>query len=550
MLRSLNIVEFILVKRLELEFGPGFSVLTGETGAGKSILLDALGLALGGRAEAGMVRKGANRAEVVAEFDCAERPVLQAWLAENDLAGDPGVCLLRRTLEAEGRSRAYINGSPVTLQQLKEVGELLVDIHGQHAHYSLLKPAVQRQILDSYAEAEGLAEAVAQLYRAWLEAKQRRLEAEQRLHGSLAERERLAWTVEELTALRFKLEEWQALQEGHSRLAHAAELLAGVQAAHTALAGEDGGALSRIKAVQGRLADLAEIDPSLVGPMKLLESGLIELDEAAHELLRYAERVELDPAALAQAEARIVAITSAASKFRVKPAELPQVLESAQAQLLELEQLSDPASLAEAERVAEAAYRQQAAALSARRKAGAERLAQAVTQGMQVLALQGGRLAVELKPGEPSSHGLESVEFQVSPHVGQGLHALAKTASGGELSRIGLALQTVLSAVSGAPTLIFDEVDAGIGGGVAEVVGRMLAELGQGRQVLCVTHLPQVAARAGAHYSVSKTGRGGEVASQVKLLDAQARVDEIARMLGGVKITETTRRHAGEMLAG
>ncbi|MBI5937304.1 MAG: DNA repair protein RecN [Betaproteobacteria bacterium] len=549
MLRSLNIVEFILVERLEIEFGPGFCVLTGETGAGKSILLDALGLALGGRAEAGMVRKGADKAEVVAEFDCGQLTALQAWLAENDLRGDPGVCLLRRTLEAGGRSRAYINGSPVTLQQLKEVGERLVDIHGQHAHYSLLKPAVQRQILDGYADAEPLVEAVARCFRAWGEAKQRRQEAEQRLQGSLAERERLAWTVEELTALRFNAEEWQALQEGHGRLAHAAELLAGVQAAHAILAGEDGGVLARVKAAQGSLADLAQLDSRLAEPMKLLESGAIELDEAAHELLRYADRVELDPVALAQAEARLAAITSAANKFRVKPSELPHLLASAQAQLIELEQLSDPAGLAEAERAAEADYRTQAQALSARRKAGAGRLAQAVGQAMQGLAMQGGRLAVELKPGEPGSHGLESVEFLVSPHAGQGLHALAKTASGGELSRIGLALQTVLSAVSGAPTLIFDEVDAGIGGGVAEVVGRMLAELGQGRQVLCVTHLPQVAARAGTHYSVSKAGRGAALASHVKLLDAQERVEEVARMLGGVKITETTRRHAGEMLA-
>ena len=549
MLRSLNISEFILVDRLELDFSAGFCVLTGETGAGKSILLDALGLALGSRAEAGMVRAGAAKAEVVAEFDCSALPAMQAWLTENDLTGDPGLCLLRRTLEAGGRSRAFINGSPVTLQQLKEAGEFLVDIHGQHAHYSLLKPAAQRNILDDFAGAASLAQDVAGRYRDWQSASQRRQEAETRLQQSRAERERLSWTVEELLALRFNADEWRDLQEGHSRLAHAAELLSGVQTAHEVLA-EEGGALGQIKAVQARLADLAQIDSRLAEPMKLLDSSLIELDEAAHELSRYADRVELDPSALAEAETRIAAITSAAHKFRVKPADLPDLLASAQAQLLELEQLSDPAALAEAERAAEQAYMKQAEALSKSRRAGAKRLGDLATEAMQGLAMQGGRLAVELKPAEPGAHGLEAIEYQVSPHTGQGLHALAKTASGGELSRTGLALQTVLSAVSGAPTLIFDEVDAGIGGGVAEVVGRLLAELGQGRQVLCVTHLPQVAARAGMHFLVSKGDRGGKVVSQVVELGSKDRVEEIARMLGGVKITETTRRHAGEMLTG
>lgn len=550
MLRSLHIVEFVLVERLELEFGPSFSVLTGETGAGKSILLDALGLALGGRADSGMVRAGAARAEVSAEFECTDLARLLSWLDENDLVGDPGVCLLRRTLESSGRSRAFINGRPVTLQQLKEAGEFLVDIHGQHAHYSLLKPAIQRQILDGYAGAETLADTVARHYREWLEARQRRQQAEQRMQESQVERERLAWTVEELTALRFDAGEWQALQEGHSRLAHAAELLAGAQAAQAVLAGDEGGALAQVKAAQGHLASLAEIDPRLAESLKMLESGWVELNEAAHELLRYADRVDLDPAALAEAEARIAAVTAMAHKFRARPAELPALLASARAQLLELEQLSDPASLAEAERTAEASYRRQAAALSESRQAAASRLAKAVSKAMQGLAMKGGCLAVELTPCEPGGHGLEDIEFQVSPHSGQGLHALAKTASGGELSRVGLALQTVLSAVSGAPTLIFDEVDAGIGGGVAEIVGRLLADLGRSRQVLCVTHLPQVAACADTHYSVSKAKQSGSLATQVRCLAAQERVDEVARMLGGVTITETTRRHAEEMLGG
>lgn len=548
MLRSLNISDFVLVDRLELEFGPGFSVLTGETGAGKSILLDALGLALGGRADAGMVREGAARAEVVAEFECP--PELQVWLAEQELEGDPGSCLLRRTLEVGGRSRAFINGRPVTLQQLKEAGEWLVDIHGQHAHYSLLKPALQRQILDRYAGAEKAARDVAQAYKDWLEATERRRQAEQQAQERQAERDRLLWVVEELAALRFSLDEWQALQESHQRLAHAAELLSGAQQVNAALAEDEAGILALLKAAQGRLAGLAEIDPKLAEPLKLLDSGLIELTEAAHELTRYSDRLELDPAALAQAEARIAAVTSAAHKFRVKPGELPELLARSQAQLAELEQLTDPAALAEAERAAEAAWHKAAAALSRLRQAGAEKLARAVTQAMQGLAMKGGRFAVALHECAPGVHGQEEIEFQVSPHSGQGLNTLAKTASGGELSRIGLSLQTVLSGVSGTPTLIFDEVDAGIGGGVAEILGRMLAALGAERQVLCVTHLPQVAACAGTHYSVSKAKKAGAVVSQVRQLKPAERVDEVARMLGGVTITETTRRHAEEMLGG
>ncbi len=548
MLRALTITDFVLVDRLELEFQPGFSALTGETGAGKSILLDALGLTLGARADSGVVREGAERADLTAEFDGTGLPGLAAWLDEMGLDDDGGACLLRRSIDANGRSRAFVNGRPVTLAQLKEAGEFLVDIHGQHAHYSLLKAATQRQILDAHAGAKALAQRVAEAYRAWREAVLRREEAERSAHARQAERERLVWTVEELGALRFSAEEWAGLQEGHRRLAHAAELAAGAQQAHAALAGDETGILAQLKAVQGRLAELAGIDGRLQELARLLESGLIDLGEAAHELSRYGDRVELDPAALAEAEARIAAVTAAARKHRVKPEEIPALLEDARRRLAELDQLTDLAALGDAERGAEAVYREAAQALGAQRRSGAERLARAATQAMQGLAMKGGRFAVELHPCEPGAQGLEEVEFQVSPHAGQGLKPLAKTASGGELSRIGLALQTVLSGSSGAPTLIFDEVDAGIGGGVAEVVGRMLADLGASRQVLCVTHLPQVAARAARHYVVSKAKKDGQMVSGVAVLGPGERVEEIARMLGGVTITETTRRHAEEML--
>ena len=550
MLLSLTLADFVLVDRLELDFHAGFSVLTGETGAGKSILLDALSLVLGERADAGVVRAGTQRAEVAAEFSLDDLPELAAWLAENDLAGEEGVLLLRRVIEAGGRSRAFINGRAATAQQLKAAGEHLVDIHGQHAHYSLLKSAEQRRLLDAYAGTTPLAAEVAAAFRAWREARTRRENAENHAGEQEAERERLNWTVNELAALNFTLEGWGAGQEEHRRLAHAADLLAGAQAA-AALLDDDGDCvLGRLKDARGKLADLAEIDPGLGEHLGMLESAADTLHEAARELTRYAERVDLDPQALAAAEARIAAVQDAARKFRIRPEEIPVHLAAAQAQLAELGAAGDLKALRRAEAAAEAGYRARAEKLTTERRAAAGRLDQAVSAAMQQLAMQGGAFAAGLIPGEPAAHGLEEVEFSVSPHAGQGLKPLAKTASGGELSRIGLGLQTVLSGVSGAPTLIFDEVDSGIGGGVAEIVGRLLADLGRQRQVLCVTHLPQVAARAAQHYQVSKTTQAGQALSRVVRLERDARVEEVARMLGGVKITEATREHAGEMLGG
>ncbi len=550
MLLSLSIADFVLVDRLDLDFQAGFAALTGETGAGKSILLGALALVLGERADAGVVREGASRAEVAAEFAADRVPGLNAWLADNDLAGDDGVLLLRRVVEAGGRSRAFVNGRSATAQQLKEAGEFLVDIHGQHAHYSLLKSAEQRRLLDEYAGCANLAAATAERHRAWRAASARR-EAAQRQAGELdAERERLAWTERELAALAFTADGWQTLQEDHRRLAHAADLVAGARAAGALLDGDETGLLDRLRALRHQLADLAGIDPALAGPLALLESAGESLHEAERELSRYADRVDLDPEALNDAEQRLAAIQAAARKFRLKPEEIPEHLAATRARLAQLGGDADPEALARAETEAEAAYRKDAGALSGLRRKAAAKLAKAVTAAMQQLAMQGGRFEVELPAGEPAAHGLEEVEFQVAPHAGQGLKPLAKTASGGELSRVGLALQTVLSGVSGAATLIFDEVDAGIGGGVAEIVGRLLADLGNSRQVLCVTHLPQVAARAAGHYRVSKASRNGRAVSEVTLLDADARVGELARMLGGVTITEATRAHAAELLGG
>jgi DNA repair protein RecN (Recombination protein N) len=550
MLLSLTLSDFVLVDRLELDFHAGFSVLTGETGAGKSILLDALSLVLGERADSGVVREGTQRAEVAAEFSLDGLVDLQAWLEENDLAGEEGSLLLRRVIDANGRTRGFVNGRAATAQQLKAAGEFLVDIHGQHAHYSLLKSAEQRRLLDAYASAAPLAAAVADAFRAWRDARARRENAESHAGEQEAERERLTWTVNELGTLEFTQDGWTALQEDHRRLAHAAELLAGAQSVASQLDDDGDCVLARMKEARGRLTDLAEIDPALSEHLGLLESAADTLHEAARELVRYAERIDLDPDALAAAEAHIAAVQDAARKFRLRPEDIPMHLAEAQGLLDELGEAGDIEALRHAEDAAEAAYRKLAGALSERRGEAAVRLAQAVTAAMQQLAMLGGAFEAGLIPGEPAAHGLEEIEFRVSPHAGQGLKPLAKTASGGELSRIGLALQTVLSNVTGAPTLIFDEVDSGIGGGVAEIVGRLLAELGRTRQVLCVTHLPQVAARAAQHYQVSKSTQAGHALSRVVRLDSETRVEEVARMLGGVKITEATRDHASEMLRG
>lgn len=548
MLLSLTLADFVLVDRLGLDFHPGFSVLTGETGAGKSILLDALALVLGERADSGVIRTGAERAEISAEFDPAEVPGLTAWLEEQDLAGDEGLLLLRRVVEAGGRSRAFINGRPATAQQLKAAGEFLVDIHGQHAHYSLLKSAEQRRLLDAYAGATELAGQVGEAWRLWREARARCQAAESRSGELAAEREQLEQTVNELGALAFTSESWQALQEDQRRLAHAAELQQGAQRAADALEGDEAGLLTQLRGVRTRLADLAAIDPVLKALHDTLDGAAAQMQDTARELRRYGERVDLDPEALMLAESRLAAIQAAARKHHLRPEAIPEALEVARARLAELGEAADVAALAQEEEARAAEYRRLAGELGRLRTQAGEKLARAVTEAMQQLAMQGGRFRVDLPACEAGPHGVEEVVFQVSPHAGQDLQPLARTASGGELSRLGLALQTVLSQVSGAATLVFDEVDAGIGGGVAEIVGRLLAEQGRHRQVLCVTHLPQVAARAARHYQVNKALEEGGVRTRVRLLEGAAREEEVARMLGGVRITEATRRHAAEML--
>lgn len=547
MLQRLVIRDFVIVDRLELEFSTGFGALTGETGAGKSILIDALSLALGERAEAAVVRVGAERAEVAAEFDVTPGSDLETWLRANDY--DTDACLLRRIVDSSGRSRAYINGAAATLGQLRELADYLADIHGQHAHHSLLRTDAQRALLDTHAGVATLAREVSAAHATWRQAREARLAAERDGEATARERELLEWQVKELQALAFDPADWLEVEQEHKRLGNANALLEGAAAALAALDEGEAAALPGLQHAGARLADLTGYDPALAEAAQLFEGALIQLEESALALRRYQDRLELDPARLAELDSRIDAVTQMARKHRVPPEELSDLLARLVTRLDELTLRADPEALAEREQKAEAAYRTVAKKLSAERAKTAKTLSKAVTAGMQELAMAGGRFDIALHElGEGSAYGLEEIEFLVTANPGQPLRPLAKVASGGELSRIGLALQVIASQANPAGTLIFDEVDVGIGGRVAEIVGRMLRQLGSTRQVMCVTHLPQVAAQADWQWTIAKETRAGATVSSVRILDAESRVAEIARMLGGEKITATTHSHAREML--
>ena len=548
MLCRLTIRDFVLVDRLELDFQAGFGTLTGETGAGKSILVDALAFALGERADAGLIRTGCERAEVNAEFDLEGAPAAADWLLAHDMDGQ-GALLLRRVVDANGRSRAYLNGSPVTVQQLREVAESLVDIHGQHAHQSLLRGEAQRALLDAHARLQPLLADVAAAWRSWREARTMLDTASSGLEALAIEREQLDWQVRELQALGFSAEEWLVLNEEHKRLAHATSLVEGAQFSLQVLAEGDAACEAQVAAVANRLEGLSEYDPTLSEVAILVESARTELSEAISALRRYADRVELDPRRLAELDRRIEAVLGVARKFRCGPEDLPGLLTRWQERLAVLGDAADIAGLTARVASTRQQYEQLAQRLSGSRAMAADALGREVSQVMQQLALGGGRFEVGLLPVDGgNAAGFEQVEFRIAGLAGSEPRPLAKVASGGEISRISLAIQVVTSQAARVPTLIFDEVDVGIGGGVAEVVGRLLRELGAERQVLCVTHLPQVAARANWQWQVSKISKVGYVHSQVAVLDAEARVEEIARMLGGIEITALTRQHAREML--
>ena len=549
MLRALSIRDYVIVERLDLELGAGFTALTGETGAGKSILLDALMLALGDRADAGVVRAGAQRAEVSADFDAESMGAVRDWLAAQDFDEGDGACLVRRTIDAAGRSRGFVNGRPATAAQLRELGEMLVDIHGQHDHQLLLKRDRQRMLLDAYGGTEALARDVATKFSAWRKFADQHIARERAQATSARERELLAHEVRDLEALAFEAQQWADDQAEHRRLAHAQELIATVSGCAEALDESEDAVTGRLSSVAARLAEAAALDPALEDARRDAETAGLHAGEAAQQLRRYLQRLEVDPGRMGQLDARMKAVFDSARKYRVDPGDLPAALEERRARLSELGGEESLEQLKAQEVAAERAYRESAGELSKARRAAAKRLGAEVTKTMQLLAMPGGRLEVALEPLEtPAAGGLESVELRVAAHEGQALAPLAKVASGGELSRLSLAIQVLLSGEASVPTLVFDEVDAGIGGAVAEVVGRLLQTLARHHQVLSVTHLPQVAVHARAQLRVAKQPGSRGTFATVDTLDAEERVAEVARMLGGLKITEATRRHAAEML--
>ena len=551
MLRTLIIRDFVIVDAIEIDLAAGFTVFTGETGAGKSILIDALTLALGGRGDASVVREGAARADIAAEFAGEFDTGLLQWLEEHEFRNDDGQLLLRRVIDNSGRSKAFINGITATVTQLREVGEMLVDIHGQHAHQSLMKADAQRMLLDAHAGLQDDAKAVAIAYKSWLALARQRKEFERDARNVLLERERLEWQVSELEKLAVRPGEWAEISNEHSRLSHAASLIEGAQQALDMLSeSESSPILSQLTSIGLKLDKLADIDDKLKPVLDALEPARIQLQEAVYALNDYLGRIELDPERLRTVEARLEAIHSASRKFHVAPDDLPAEFQSLSERLAQLADASDLDALRAQEEKLEQAYRSLAQKLSKERAKAAKSLSSAVTAAMQDLSMSGGRFDIALHDAEPAAYGLEHVEFLVAGHAGTTPRPLAKVASGGELARIALAISVIASSATATPTLIFDEVDSGIGGGVAEVVGRLLKRLGQDRQVLCVTHLPQVASQAAQHFQVSKgTIADGRTVSRILALPASERVEEIARMLGGLEITATTRKHARELLA-
>jgi DNA repair protein RecN (Recombination protein N) len=544
-LTHITLRDFVIVHALELDMGSGFTVLTGETGAGKSILIDALQLALGARADASVVREGASRCEISAEFDVT--PATRDWLQEAGFDTDNSL-LLRRTIDATGKSRAFINGSPATATQLRELGELLLDIHGQHAWQSLTRPDAVRQLLDGYAQAD--TRPVRLAWQAWREARQA-LDDARRAQDTLAtERERLAWQIGELDKLAPGEQEWEELNTQHGRLSNAQALMDAAQQANALLEGdEQAGALTLLARASQSLSELARVEPEFQALADVLASAQAQAEDAAHSLHAYLRRADLDPDRLAQLDERLGLWVSLARRYKRTPEELPAVWEQWKKDLARLEAAGDLQALEVAEQQASDAYLKAARTLSRQRQKAAPALAQAVTAAMQQLGMQGGRFEVQLQGLEESAqHGLEDVQFLVAGHAGSTPRPVGKVASGGELSRIALAIAVTTSELGEAGTLIFDEVDSGVGGAVAETVGRLMKQLGCHRQVLAVTHLPQVAACADRHLVVSKQLTDGRIGSRVDLTSGEDRIHEIARMLGGEKLSATTLAHAREML--
>ncbi|BDU56201.1 DNA repair protein RecN [Limnohabitans sp. TEGF004] len=546
-LQHIVLRDFVIVRELDLDLSSGFSALTGETGAGKSILIDALQLVLGARAESSVVREGAARAEICAEFDTT--PEILTWLDGEgfaDITADDHL-LLKRTIDAQGKSRAWINGSPATATQLRALGDRVLDIHGQHAWQSLTRPDAVRGLLDAYAGVS--LQGLTQTWTQWRQATQALHEARTAQATLQEERERLLWQIAEVDKLAPAEDEWDELNSQHTRLSNAQALMDAAQAAIQSLEDDDSGALRLLAKAQDTLQDQTDVEPEFTALVDVLASSLAQAGDVAHSLNAYLGRTELDPARLQTLDDRMSLWMSLARRFKRTPQELPALYQEWKARLTQLDAATDLAALEAAETKAAAVYQAEARKVSQARTQAAPKLATAITQAMQGLGMQGGRFEVQLdKTEQPTASGLESITFLVAGHPGSTPRPVGKVASGGELSRIALAIAVTTSELGTAQTLIFDEVDSGVGGAVAETVGRLMKQLGIDRQVLAVTHLPQVAACADHHLVVSKHSDAQGTSSQVNALSVDARVNEIARMLGGEKVSDTTLAHAREML--
>jgi len=550
-LRHISLRDFVIVRELDLNLAQGFSVLTGETGAGKSILIDALQMALGERADSGAIREGATRCEVSAEFDCP--PQAHAVLEDAGFEVSDTL-LLRRSVDTQGKSRAWVNGSQATATQLRALGEMLLDIHGQHAWQSLTRPDAVRGLLDAYAglNTEGLKSA----WHTWRQAQQAVQTARNAQESLSREQERLAWQIGELDKLAPAMDEWDGLNAQHTRLSHAQALIDAGQTAIGSLDGDESsrlgsatGALGLLSQAISQLQDQAHVEPEFQSIAEVLQSSLAQAEDAAHSLQTYLRKTDLDPDRLKELDQRMSQWLSLARRYKRPPEELAALLASWKKELNTLEAASDLEGLEAQEKAASLAYQTEAKKLSQQRKKAAPKLAQAVTSAMQNLGMQGGRFEVALLSLEQAAqHGLEDIQFLVAGHAGSTPRPVGKVASGGELSRIALAIAVTTSELGEAGTLIFDEVDSGVGGAVAETVGRLMKQLGMHRQVLAVTHLPQVASCADHHLLVSKASSKEGVSSSVTPIAGEQRVTEIARMLGGEKLSATTLAHAREML--
>ncbi|MFK7966347.1 MAG: DNA repair protein RecN [Burkholderiaceae bacterium] len=559
MLTSLYLRDFVIVSRGEIDFTSGFCALSGETGAGKSILLDALGLALGNRSDAAMVREGARQTEIVAAF-MPSTDVLE-WLREHELAigeladereaasePDTPELQLRRIITADGRSKAFINGSPVTVAQLRVLGEQLIEIHGQHASQSLLKSDGQRQLLDDYGQSGELAAQLRQDWTLWRDTRRLLETAQSRQEEIQAEREQLSWQLEDIDALEPAENEWASLSNEQMRLANAAGLIEATQAAYSALTEDDASLRNRLGHLVSQLRQQARHDSTLTNIISMLESAEIQINEAASELNAYAQSVDLDPARLAQVESRVSDMFQLARKLRCEPEGLEEKALVLRERLAELDRTQDLAALEARVQVLADTFLKTATSLSGARKATAKKLAAAVQAQLGGLGMPKAKFEISLEASEPGPNGIDKIEFLLASHQSMSPKSLSKVASGGELSRVSLAIAVSAAQANPVNTLIFDEADAGVGGAVADAIGQMMRELGRSRQVLAVTHLPQVAACAHRHFQIAKRDDAGGLNSEVTLLNDGARIEEIARMLGGARVTKTTREHAEELI--